>query len=193
MLSKKSIKTVIKNIFCKRKILHVLEKKYRNIAPINPLDLNMKKQSILLAILFVFASVFAQPSKLTAPQKVVVTFSQKYKNVTNLVWTMEDETVWLAEFQMKEQQYSAAFDSDGTWKYTEYKIERKALPKAIIKTLSSEYEDYTIGEIEVTESERMTIYRVNLESDDESMQIMIDANGRIIEEEGDDEEETDNK
>ena len=149
----------------------------------------MKKQSILLTTLFVFASLFAQPSKTSVPQKVLNTFSQKFKNVSSLKWIMEDATIWQAEFQMKEQQYSAVFDTDGTWKYTEYKIETKALPKAIVKTISSEFEDYSIGEIEVTETQRNTIYRINLENDDESMQIIIDSNGNLIEDDETEEED----
>lgn len=128
-------------------------------------------------------------SNKNVPEAVKTAFSQKFTNAEGVEWSQEDDTEWEAEFEMNGKEYSANFSNDGKWKETEYEIKPSELPKAVQLTISQEFSDYEIESAEISKTVDGEVYELAIEIDDEEFEVVIDANGKIIEKKKASEEE----
>lgn len=148
---------------------------------------------LLLTILVITSfSVCAQTSNV--PKQVKNAFAQKFPTAKNVKWDMESETEWEAEFKLNNEEYTANFASDGTWKETEYEIEKSDIPQLVKQTLQKEIGDFDIEEVEISETIEGKVYEFALEKDETDLEVAISADGKVVKNEvkkGEDEEDND--
>lgn len=133
-------------------------------------------------ILAVF-SFSACGQKKDVPAKIKTAFEQKFPKATKVKWDKEKEAEWEAEFKMNGQEYSANFNSDGSWKETEYEIEKSAIPKKVKQTLNNEFAGYDIEETEISETTDEKVYEFALEKDETDIEVAISPDGRLVKKE----------
>lgn len=119
-------------------------------------------------------------SSANAPEAVKSAFNEKFKNAKEVEWSQEDETEWEAEFEMNGKEYSANFSNDGKWKETEHEIENSELPEAVRATISQEFGEYEIESAEISETVEGVVFELAIEQGEEELEVVIDANGKII-------------
>lgn len=149
----------------------------------------MKNVFLIFTLVAIFSLNAGCQDAKEVPADVKTAFSQKFPDASKVKWSMESETEWEAEFKMDGKEYSANFDTKGTWLETEYKVEMKDLPDAVKNTLKSEFEGYEIEEIEMVETADGKFYELEIEKDDKEMEILIDLNGKVIKKELENEDE----
>lgn len=147
----------------------------------------MRKLSFLLALAVMILSQACAQQK-EAPTKVKNSFTQKFPNAKKVKWDKENATEWEAEFKMNGKEYSANFNSDGTWKETEYKIKKSEIPAVVKQTLNSQFAGYDIEKVEVSKKPEGLVYELKLEKDDTDMEVAISSNGKVLKKESKNEE-----
>lgn len=150
----------------------------------------MKKISGLLMIaLLITGNAISQNTK--APQQVKDAFKQKFPDAKNVSWEME-EGEWEAEFKKDTDSYSATFSEEGKWKETEKEITEKQVPETPMKALKAKYGDAEIEEISRVESEDGISYEFEIEQNEQVTEVLIDANGKILKEKKETEDDDEN-
>ncbi len=146
----------------------------------------------MLGTVMILSQACAQ-NEANVPQKIKTTFAQKFPTAQKVKWDKENETEWEAEFKMNGEEYSANFNSDGTWKETEHEIEISDVPTTVKQTLDSEFAGYDIEEVEISETVDGKVYEFALEKDEIDMEVAISSDGTVVKKEvkKEDDEEND--
>jgi hypothetical protein len=118
-----------------------------------------------------------------APDSVTEAFAQKFPSAQKVKWDKESDTEWEAEFKMNGVEFSANFLEDGSWKETEHEIKLKEVPENIKGTLKTNFADYKVEEVEVSETEESTLYEFELEKGREAWEVAIDMKGTVVKKE----------
>jgi sulfur carrier protein ThiS len=147
----------------------------------------------LMIILMLFSTMIftACGQKDNVPTKVKAAFTKKFPDAKNLRWGKESATEWEAEFKLNGQDYSANFTSDGSWKETEYRIQKSDLPEAVQTTLSENYNDYNIEIAEVSETAKGKVFEILLKNGDKKTEAVIYSNGQMVKQQVEENEEAD--
>tara|TARA_R110001599_G_scaffold129017_3_gene303070 strand:+ start:3635 stop:4120 length:486 start_codon:yes stop_codon:yes gene_type:complete len=141
----------------------------------------MKKLSLLMLVaIMTLTQAFAQSK---APSNVKAAFSKKFPTAKKASWDKENETEWEVEFKMNGRDYSANFLNDGTWKETEYAIKKREIPRAVKRTLNTQFKGYDIEESEVSETAKGKVYEFALEKGDSDLEVAIAPNGTVVKKE----------
>ena len=111
--------------------------------------------------------------------------------------TEDGETVYEVELEVKEdEEVTVALKPDGTIIEVEKAIAVSKLPEAVTKSIKAKYPKAELEEAEEVTRGDQTLYEVEVEiEEDETVEILLDAKGKILEEEeeheGDDEDDDD--
>ncbi|MCB0649901.1 MAG: PepSY-like domain-containing protein [Saprospiraceae bacterium] len=151
----------------------------------------MKLSTSFGLLLFFVASACAQKN---IPNAVKAAFAEKFPGATSIKWEKEDGE-FEAEFKWQQSEYSANYSMDGKWMETEKSIDKKDLPEAVTATLADQFKDYKIKEANLLSNPEMEVaYEVELKSGLKTIEVLLDASGKVIKkekEEQDGEEEDD--
>jgi uncharacterized membrane protein YkoI len=149
----------------------------------------MKKALLIITALCIVTFAFAQEKgKASPPEKVKTSFAKKFPKAEKVKWEQENATEWEAEFKLAGAEYSANFNNDGTWIETEHEIKQSEIPAAVKKTLDTEFAGYKVEEYEMVETAKGTFYEFELEKGKEEIEVLIDANGKVVKKEASNEE-----
>ena len=132
---------------------------------------------LIFAFSMISASTFSQKNP---PENVKKEFTKKYASAQSVKWDSEEKNEWEAEFTMDSKKMSASFDNSGKWIESETAITEKDLPVKVAETLNKDFQGYKKSHIELFDSEEMKGFEVGLKKGDESVEVIIDINGRII-------------
>ncbi len=143
---------------------------------------------VLLGIGLFYNQTFSQEKgyvlELKVPVVVLKSFQAKFPTAKNVVWSMEKELEYEAEFYMNRQKMSANFMVNGEWKETEWSLSEKKLPLEIKKTLKNQFHKYNLEKAEVSDTpEKGKVYEVTLEKDESMIEVVLKGNGKVIKEE----------
>ncbi len=142
----------------------------------------MKK--VLIGICLVFASATAiactTETEDKVPQVVKDAFAKKFPTAKKVDWEKENKNEWEAEFKLNKVKYSANFLEDGTWKETEYEIDKKEVPKNVILSLESSFPGYEIEEAEISETAEGMVYEFEIEKGKSEIEVTINSFGKVI-------------
>ncbi len=147
----------------------------------------------LLMILLMMVGIVACAQKANAPEKIKTTFATMFPKVNSVEWSKESENEWEAEFTMNGIEMSANFDADGNWMETEKELEKDQLPESVNAALQSNFGGYKIVEASWLETNDMKGYEVLLKNGREKFEVIFDPEGKIIKEEGEDNEGNEDK
>ncbi|MBT32833.1 MAG: hypothetical protein CMO01_24505 [Thalassobius sp.] len=148
----------------------------------------MKKTLIIafsLSVLSMQSCMHKTDSEMV-PEEVLAAFNAKFKDYKKLKWEKENEEEWEAEFVMDEKEYSANFLTNGDWKETEYEIKGSDLPDKILYILNENFSDYKIKECEIVLSNEGTSYEMEIKTNKEEFEILIDSKGNLTKQENED-------
>ncbi|MFD0991193.1 PepSY-like domain-containing protein [Mariniflexile jejuense] len=141
----------------------------------------MKNVTKLLVAFIVFCMLaFTCANQNNVPKIVKEAFAKKFPNVKEAHWDKESETEWEAEFKMNKVEYSANFSNEGVWLETEHEIKTKDLPKNIIDVLKSQFLEYDIEDVEISETSKGVFYEFEIEKDETKMEVVLDMDGKIL-------------
>lgn len=129
-----------------------------------------------------------EEKELKTPGKILTAFSQKYPGATLVEWGSESANEWEAEFTMGANKMSACFDSLAVWTCSETVITEKELPAAVVNTLTTEFAGYQKNLIEIYESPEIKGFELALKKGEESIEVIFDNAGKVIEKAGEKEE-----
>ena len=146
----------------------------------------------MLLSLFLVQSCGQNPTKETAPEKVIAAFTKQFPEAKEVEWSKENDEEWEAEFELNETDYSANYGLNGEWKSTEYEISETEVPAEIRAILEQNFTDFEIENIEVEETSSGIVYEFMIEQGDDEFEVLIDAQGKLtkkkIEEDENDED-----
>lgn len=148
----------------------------------------MKTLKIMsIGLLLTGAMACAQKSE--TPKEVTVAFAKKFPNAKSVKWNKESDTEWEAEFKIKKIEYSANFETNGTWKETEHEIELSEVPENIKTALKTEFPNYDIEEIELSETSEGKFYEFEIELDETTLEVAFNTSGKLVKKETKNEDE----
>jgi len=135
----------------------------------------MKKSIFMVAVLAISLVACAQ----NPPKNVAYNFNMKFQNATKVKWDQEEENEWEAEFKMNGDAMSASFDNAGKWLETEKELKKNQLPAAVLNAFNTHYAGYKLGETAEIEKPDFKGYELGIEKGEETLEILITADGTI--------------
>jgi hypothetical protein len=133
---------------------------------------------VLVTLLF---QKCVQTNNGNVPDKIISAFNQRFPDVNQVKWEMENDTEWESEFNMDGKEYAASFNLSGEWMETEIKIKEGDLTEMIMQTIESEFPGYEIEEVSMLETPSMkNVYELELEKEETSQEVVITSDGKII-------------
>ncbi|HET6243120.1 MAG: PepSY-like domain-containing protein [Bacteroidetes bacterium] len=115
----------------------------------------MKKIHLLVVILFISCSVYAQKKDVqesAVPKLIKDNFSTKYPDAKNRSWKTKNGD-YEVDFNFESKKLEAKYTTDGTWKKTSMNINKKELPSTILESHNkSEFRSWMIDDIKQIET-----------------------------------------
>jgi hypothetical protein len=115
------------------------------------------------------------------PDKSKEHFAKKYPKVKNPNWD-NSITYYMASFTMKKESYRAVYHMDGTWDFTEKKIDKSKLPNAVSasfeKSRFAGWETRSFAFVENNEGQKL--YRIEVKKGIEKKYVFYDKDGKEI-------------
>lgn len=106
--------------------------------------------------------------------------------------TEDGKTTYEVGLEHKGQEYSVSLTAAGKITEIEREIEIQDLPKAVSDAIKNKYPKGEMEKAEEVTSDGNTTYEVVVEvSDDKDVEVTVDASGKILKEEAEDEDEED--
>jgi Putative beta-lactamase-inhibitor-like, PepSY-like len=146
----------------------------------------MKK---LAFILFTFAASMQltaqQIAKENIPAAVLAAFKAKFSIAEKTEWEMDYDN-YEADFTVGNSAFSATFDKEGKWLETATYIKPSQLPKVVREALLKKFgkiSAYKIEEAKKVETEKETLYALEITKGEVSYTIESNENGEITKEE----------
>jgi hypothetical protein len=145
----------------------------------------MKKYIVLFSIGVASWSCNAQKLKdAEVPAPVKEAFMKKFSDAKKTSWTKEGDSEYEAEFMKNGAECSANFNANGTWLETETEIKEASVPQAVRATISKEFPEYKIEEVEMSETaENGTAYEFELEKKKLSYEVLVSKDGKVLKKE----------
>ena len=141
----------------------------------------MKAIKIAALAIFATATMSAQDLKMNEiPSNLMEIFKKSFTNVTDVEWEMDGE-YYNVEFEVNRIEHEIWYDKNGTIIKTEKDVTEKDLPEAISSVLKSNYSEYKIDSIEMTEFKGKITYEVELEKGwSDELKVIFDASGTVL-------------
>jgi len=151
------------------------------LLPLNQKTMKMK------ALLYFFTGTFIvllfscsnEPAKV--PEKVSTAFDEMFPGSANIEWEMDDEGIWEVEYNFRGTELESSFNENGEWLETERELEIENIPEKILKTLSLNYKEWKIEEAEFVKRPDFSGYEINLEKGNYKTEVLVSADGEIVE------------
>jgi hypothetical protein len=151
----------------------------------------MKKAFLFAILALLVTSLQAQEKKETTqpekkvdvPELVKKSFAKEFSTAIKAEWGIEKSGEYEVEFTKDKSEMSALFDETGALLEVETEIEKSELPSAIFASLSKDFEDYKIDEIEKNDSRGIITYEMEAKRGKEMFEIVFDTNGTLLKKE----------
>jgi hypothetical protein len=134
---------------------------------------------------------------IVVPDPVQATFRQKYPDVRDVTWSRYepvsnfdwewsgwpalDTGDYVARFNWNNSDYWAWYDNDNNWIGSVATIsDFNSLPASVNKTISTEYNGYTIESVDLENDKDKTAYEIDLTKGEDKVTLLLDENGKIM-------------
>jgi len=134
---------------------------------------------VTAGLLIMGTASFAQFRKI--PSVVTDAFKAKYPNANAVEWK-DKLRVFQADFEMKDDDYQARFNSKGEWQETEKNIEQDKLPAEVSDGFAkSKFSEWEIKEVSYIEKkDGSDLYRILVRKNDiEKKYLFFDKSGKL--------------
>jgi hypothetical protein len=130
---------------------------------------------VALVLICAYATGFAQGK---IPTAVSTAFNQKFSEATNIKWDKENAHEYEADFQWKNEKYSANFTETGEWLETESTITFSQLPEKVQDAFNSTHKGATVKAIaKIETSKNTTNYEVEYKAGAKTVEILYTVDG----------------
>ena len=143
----------------------------------------MRTRAFQLLAVFIIGSgtIFGQDiPESQVPSVILNNFKKEFPKASDIEWEKKGD-LYNVEFEIGWfTDYEAWFSSDG--KLTRYTqdITDADFPKAIAKTIKSQYSAYRIDDVEKIVENGVETYKVELEKGHEEMDVLFSKDGKVI-------------
>lgn len=136
---------------------------------------------ILLAMVLNASLASAQKmNESDVPASVKSAFAKKYPGAKVEKWEKEGAD-YEAEFDLNKVEYSAVFDSNGTFKELEQEIKTSTLPKAVTDYCTKTYAGYKLTEAaKIIDSTGKVMYEAEMSKGKEEFDVIFDHKGAFV-------------
>lgn len=132
--------------------------------------------SFLIALFLILQSC----SENSVPREIQLKFLEIEPAAHNINWAIDDN-IYQVDYIVNAKKTTSYFDLSGNWLETESEILTNELPDAILKTLNSKLNEYSIVDIELVKTkENQILYEVDLKLKDKMYDILFDSKGKIL-------------
>ena len=119
-------------------------------------------------------------SEADVPQPVKAAFMKQFPKAERAKWEMEDKKDYEVNFTQGGAKWSAKYAADAKWLETEHAVKLDELPPAVRTAIATNYADHKVERAEVAESPQGTMYEVDLEKGEHSMEVVFSADGKVM-------------
>ena len=134
------------------------------------------KRSFLITVFLIFFSC----KETNVPRDVQIKFLELEPSAHKIDWTIDNE-IYQVDYLINSKKTTSYFDKSGNWLETESEIDAAELPEAILKTLKTKLNEYSIIDIELVKTkESQILYEVDLKKDNKLYDILFDKTGKIL-------------
>lgn len=119
-------------------------------------------------------------SEADVPQPVKAAFMKQFPKAEHAKWEMEDKKDYEVNFTQGGTKWSAKYAADAKWLETEHAMKLDELPAAVRTAIATNYADYKVEGAEVAESPQGTVYEVDLEKGEHTMEVVFAADGKVL-------------
>ena len=145
------------------------------------------KKILLISLVLLCTVLIAQEEKL--PDAVEENFNENYPTSKLDDWRYENG-MYVIDFSVKSDAYTAIYDEDGIWIETAEIISDFDIPEQLQDYLADKYPDGKITDNELVEnSDQVNFYRVNIYNDNMLIEVTCNIDGTDIKEFVDEPEE----
>lgn len=142
----------------------------------------MRTLKTIILLVFATAAMWAQDLKPTeVPEVVKITFMKEFPKAIDVEWK-RDREYYKAEFDVDWMDYEVWYTKEGVLFRKEQEIAREDLPEAILMEIEINYFEYFVEDVKILWQNNITTYKVDLESGDDSWEVIFDVDGNVLEE-----------
>lgn len=140
-------------------------------------------KTLKIAMLITFAGLVAKAQDIPAsavPSKALSAFKKSYPQVKNAEWEVKGED-YEVEFKINRLDHEIRYNNEGKVVKVKKEINVKELPKSIVNAVQYKYPKYKIDDIEITQFNNKTTYKVDIERFlGTERTLVFDTNGKLV-------------
>ncbi|TMI65798.1 MAG: hypothetical protein E6H07_07785 [Bacteroidetes bacterium] len=135
------------------------------------------------------------------PEKTKKSFETKYPKASNTVWTTYqpidaiewtwyewpsmDTSDYMVTYNLDGSNYWTWYDDQGEWIRTVTNIsDFTTLPAAVTKTLNSQFDGFTIKNVDKENDKNTKAYEIDLEKGTDKMKVLVSESGMVMKKKG---------
>jgi len=135
------------------------------------------------------------------PEKTKKSFETKYPKASNTVWTTYqpidaiewtwyewpsmDTSDYMVTYNLDGSNYWTWYDDQGEWIRTVTNIsDFTTLPAAVTKTLNSQFDGFTIKNVDKENDKNTSAYEIDLEKGTDKMKVLVSESGMVMKKKG---------
>lgn len=142
----------------------------------------MKALKTIILLVFSTAIMSAQDLKPSeVPKTVMLAFMKDFSIAADVDWE-RDREYYKAEFEINWMDYEIWYTKEGRIHRREQEITELEVPEAVLDEIVLNYTEYYIESVIKIWQDNITTYKVDLESGDDSWEVIFDIHGRVLEE-----------
>ncbi len=144
----------------------------------------MKSRSLFTTLLlsaFMFLGMSLSAQVINVPEKSQKDFATRYPEAKSIVWK-NNVSSYAAKFQQGDHSFSARYNIDGTWDYTEKAIDSTEFPEAVKTSIkNSRYSDWKhLSSAYVENKNEEKLYRIELKKGISRKYVFYDESGKEV-------------
>lgn len=112
------------------------------------------------------------------PPAVLSAFKAKFHDVSRVEWEKKG-TLYEAAFDINRVDYKAVLNQTGKLEKYKHDIRASELPRPVSKTISTQYKDYRIDDVQLLERNGVTFYQVELDGEPHDQKVVFTKDGKV--------------
>ena len=141
------------------------------------------KKLTTLAIVFLGLGISAQAQQ-SVSNAVVNQFTKLYADAEDIEWEDDDDGNLVAYFNLNDNYVQATFSKNAKWLNTSTFIDDDSLPASVKTAVQKVFTgDFFYTEVEKMETPDNLQYKVEIETDDATFQVLFDKDGKLLKKE----------
>ena len=142
----------------------------------------MRTLKTIILLVFATATMWAQDLKpIEVPEVVKITFTKEFPNAADVEWE-RDRVYYKVEFEVDWMDHEVWYTEEGVLHRKEQEITQEDLPEAVLQEIDINYSEYFVDDVKMLWYDNTTTYKVELENGEDSWKVILDVDGRVLEE-----------